>query len=222
MRLFGFLLQTLAVWVAMGVVGCVTTTLPPEAVVLERSELGRPQWVTNSLEVEPPSEKWFVYEKSDIIRLDLGIRQAQSSALSAHCQLIATRMRNEIESALKELARQSLQSNSGNKGGGSASGLTPEGLKAVESALQQLGQSQTCPELELKDVYWESLRKPSPDGPRTSYSVYVLLRLRQLPFDDVLAMTAESLKLSGLVDVQPLAEVLRGRMSNSSQRGTNE
>lgn len=222
MRLFSFLLHVLVAWVAMGSVGCVTTTLPPEAVVVERSELGRPQWVMRSLEVEPPSEKWFVYEKNDIIRLDLGIRQAQSSALSAHCQLIAARIRNEIDSAIKELTRQVVQSDSRSKGGGSATYLTPEGLKTVESTLQQLGQSQTCPELELKDVYWESLRKPSPDGPRTSYSVYVLLRLRQLSFDDVLAMTAESLKLSGLVDVQPLAEVLRDRMSNSSQRGTNE
>ena len=198
--------------------GCVSTDENQQVVVLERSELGRPGWVSKPIELEPSHEKWFLFEKTDIVRLELGIRQAQSSALAAHCQLIASRVRLEIDAALKQLAAQGQKNEKGESSGGLSSG----GSRVVEKVIQELAQSQTCPELELKDVYWELLRRPSPDGPKTSYSVYVLLRLKQLPFDEVLAMTAESLKLSAQADVLPLVGVLRGRMSNSSERGTNE
>jgi hypothetical protein len=206
--------------------GCVTTTLPADNVVLERSELGRPKWVTEPADIEPLAERWFVFEKHDVIRLELGIRQAQTAALTAHCQLLAERMRFEIETVRDDLtAQHKKEAHRKEKESGSGAawqGLSPEGQKAVNGVLEQLAQSQDCPELELKDVYWEKLRKSSPDGPVASYSIYVLLRLKQIPFDETLAMTAESLKLSGQADVQPLAEALRGRMSNSTQRGTNE
>ncbi|MEN9529238.1 MAG: hypothetical protein RI932_1111 [Pseudomonadota bacterium] len=203
--------------------GCVTTELPSEAVVLERSELGRPKWVTQLSEVEPRSEKWFTYEKGEIQRLDLGIRQAQSSAVAAHCQLLAGRMREEADSAVAEWVESSKKTNDDKKSDQSGKlSLSPEGQRAIDVALEQLRKSDSCPELELKDVYWELLRKPSPDGPRTSYSVYVLLRLNLDGFDDVLALVVDSLKLSGQAEVQPVAEILRARMSNSSQRGTNE
>lgn len=196
--------------------GCVSTPVAPDSIVLERSELGRPQWVDKHLEVEPVVEKWFVYQKTELTRLDLGIRQTQAAALASHCQLIAERVRYELNTALIEVQRKSTTEKPDH------SGLSPEGLQTIEDIVRKWSDSRTCPELELKDIYWESIRKLTPDGPRSSYSVYVLLRLKQLPFDDVLAMTAESLKLSGRADVLPLGEVLRSRMSNSSQRGTNE
>ncbi|MEY4064975.1 MAG: hypothetical protein RIR26_1183 [Pseudomonadota bacterium] len=211
---------------SFAVQGCMTTTRPADNVVLERSELGRPKWVSDPADIEPLHERWFVFEKHDLIRLDLGIRQAQTAALSAHCQLIAERMRFEIEGVRDELLAQRKKvatDKSKESGSGAAwAGVSPEGQKAINGVLEQLAQSQDCPELELKDVYWEKLRKSSPDGPVASYSIYVLLRLKLIPFDETLAMTAESLKLSGQADVQPLAEALRGRMSNSTQRGTNE
>jgi hypothetical protein len=204
-------------------ISCITTEAPPQAVVLERSELGRPKWVTELSEVEPRSEKWFTYEKGEIQRLDLGIRQAQSSAVAAHCQLLAGRMRKEVDSALGEWG-ESIKKNNADKKSEDAqkATLSQEGQKAIDAALEQLSKSDSCPELELKDVYWELLRQPSPDGPRTSYSVYVLLRLNLDGFDEVLALVVDSLKLSGQAEVQPVAEILRARMSNSSQRGTNE
>ncbi|MBM3383008.1 MAG: hypothetical protein FJY29_11270 [Betaproteobacteria bacterium] len=203
--------------------GCVTTEAPPEAVVLERSERGRPKWVTQLNEVEPRSEKWFTYEKSEIQRLDLGIRQTQSSALAAHCPILAARMRTEVDSAVGEWVEANKKNETAKKSEERKKNpLSPEGQKAIDAALEQLGKSDSCPELELKDVYWELLRKPSPNGSRTSYSVYVLLRLNLDGFDDVLALVVDSLKLSGQAEVQPVAEILRARMSNSSQKGTNE
>jgi hypothetical protein len=197
------------------ITGCVTSEPPQQTIILERSELGRPTWVGTTRESEPSAEKWFLYEKTEIVRLDLGIRQAQAAALASHCQLISARMRFEIDDALSKMRDAKIKESKDKEARGPL--LSAEAQSVVDSFLQNLAGSQSCPELELKDVYWELLRKPSPDGPKTSYSVYVLLRLKQLPFDEVLAMTAESLKLSGQAEVQPLAEVLRGRMSTSSE-----
>lgn len=215
MKQFSFICGLLGFFGLMLSVGCVTSEPPQQTIILERSELGRPAWVSKTRESEPSAEKWFLYEKTEVIRLDLGIRQAQAAALASHCQLIAARMRLEIDDALSKTAELRVKESKDKTIPGAL--LSAEGQAVVDSTLQKLAGSQTCPELELKDVYWELLRKPSPDGPKTSYSVYVLLRLKQLPFDEVLAMTAESLKLSGQVEVQPLAEVLRERMSTSSE-----
>jgi hypothetical protein len=161
------------------------------------------------------------------MRLDLGIRQTQASGIAAHCQLLAERMREEVSSALAQI--QEKNKDSGKKNVDSAvaansaanSAATPQ-AEAIEKTITELASSKDCPEVELKDVYWEAIRRQTPDGPRTSYDVYVLLSLKQVHFDEVLAMTANSLKLSGRADLAPVAEVLIGRMSQSLQKGTNE
>jgi len=207
---------------------CVSGPQPtPETLIVERSELGRPGWVESLRSLEPRSEKWFLHSKKELMRLDLGIRQTQASGIAAHCQLLAERMREEVSSALAQI--QEKNKDSGKKNVDSAvaansaanSAATPQ-AEAIEKTITELASSKDCPELELKDVYWEAIRRQTPDGPRTSYDVYVLLSLKQVHFDEVLAMTANSLKLSGRADLAPVAEVLIGRMSQSLQKGTNE
>ncbi|MEN9825540.1 MAG: hypothetical protein RI953_1285 [Pseudomonadota bacterium] len=202
----------------------------PEVLVVQRSELGRPRWLEGTLGIEPNAEKWFVHSSSDLLKLDLGIKQTQSSGLAMHCKLLAGRMRLEIQSALDQLKsdEKATPSGKGTAQTGSASSPSESGKptagqnEVIETALSKLADSQECPELEPKEVYWEELRRQTVEGPRSSYDVYVLLRLKQIDFDEVLAMTANSLKLSGRADLEKVAEILRGRMSSSPQRGTNE
>lgn len=197
--------------------GCVTTTQPTQVVVMERSEKGRPPWVDNPRAQEPLNEKWFVFEKSGIQRLELGIRQTQSAALASHCRLISTRVRRSLLDLQTQIA--------GDKVTGeevSFAGLQSDSVEVIEETLRKIALSDSCPELELKDVYWESLRKISTNGPETSFSVYVLLRLKPIAFDEVLAMTAESLKLSGKAELMPLAAETLQLMSTVSQQGSDE
>jgi hypothetical protein len=49
-----------------------------------------------------------------------------------------------------------------------------------------------------------------------------LLRLKPISFDEVLAMTAESLKLSGQAELMPLAAETMQLMSTGSQQGSDE
>lgn len=192
---------------------------PPEVLVVERSELGRPRWVDEALEVEPAAEKWFVYSKKGLLKLDLGIRQTQASGVAEHCKLLSERMRFEIGEILEE---QSRTKPAGKDSAPIAVGETAGRQQAIDKALAELAAANDCPELEPKDIYWEAVRRLTPDGPRISYDVYVLLRIKQIHFDEVLAMTVNSLKLSGRADLEPVAEVLRSRMSDSLKRGTNE
>lgn len=202
----------------------------PDVLVVQRSELGRPRWMQETLQVEPNSEKWFVHSSSDLMRLDLGIKQTQASGLALHCKLLAGRMRLEIQSALDQLRAQEKKSQpeknlpaaEAPEAQPQQGSKPPSQAEVIEAALAKLADSKDCPELEPKDVYWEELRRQSVEGPKTSYDVYVLLRLKQIDFDEVLAMTANSLKLSGRADLEPVAEILRGRMSSGPQRGTNE
>jgi len=101
-------------------------------------------------------------------------------------------------------------------------GLKSESVAVIEETVSKISKSDSCPELELKDVYWESVRKISSNGSETSFSVYVLLRLKPIAFDEVLAMTAESLKLSGQAELMPLAAETMQLMSTGSQQGSDE
>lgn len=213
------------------VTACVSGPQPtPETLVVERSELGRPGWVESLRTLEPKAEKWFLHTKRELLRLDLGIRQTQASGIAAHCQILAERMREEITTAMaqsqdKESGKQAVpiaDVSKMNEPGSATPSPASTRAEAIEKTIAELASSKECPELELKDVYWEAIRRQTPDGPRTSYDVYVLLSLKQFHFDEVLAMTANSLKLSGRADLVPVAEVLIGRMSHSLQRGTNE
>lgn len=203
---------------------CVSGPQPtPETLIVERSELGRPGWVESLRSLEPRSEKWFSHSKKELMRLDLGIRQTQASGIAAHCQLLAERMREEVSSALAQIQEKNKDSGKKNEDSAvAANSAATTQAEAIEKTIAELASSKDCPELELKDVYWEAIRRQTPDGPRTSYDVYVLLSLKQVHFDEVLAMTANSLKLSGRADLAPVAEVLIGRMSQSLQKGTNE
>ncbi len=192
---------------------------PPESLVVERSELGRPAWVDEAARSEPEGERWFVHSGKDLLRLDLGIRQTQASGIALHCKLLAERMRSEISSAIEQIEAETKKSKRQTPPPPAAGQSRAE---VIESAVSAVATSKECPEFEAKDVYWEAIRRLTAEGPRTSYDVYVLLSLRRTHFDEVLAMTANSLKLSGRADLEPVAEVLRERMSGSSQRGTNE
>lgn len=199
--------------------------VPPDSLVVERSELGRPRWVDSVSEVEPASEKWFVYSKKDLLKLDLGIRQTQASGLAEHCVLLADRMRTEISFAFEQIldAQKNDKSKKVEPNDPALVAQRAEQNTAIEKILSSLSASKDCPEFVAKDVYWEAVRRLTAEGPRTTYDVYVLMRLPLIHFDEVLAMTANSLKLSGRADLEPVAEVLRGRMSNNGpQRGTNE
>jgi hypothetical protein len=211
-----------ALWIALFIApaGCVSgPQTPPDELIVERSELGRPRWVDAVTELEPSSEKWFLHSGRQLQRLDLGIRQTQAGGLALHCKLLAERVKLEISSAVEQV-EQSLKTSKGDK---TSSAESDQGrTDAIAAAVNKVSQSKECPELEAKDVYWEAVRRQTSEGPRTSYDVYVLLRLRTIHFDEVLAMAVDSLTLSGRADLQPVAEVLKGRMSTSSQRGTNE
>jgi hypothetical protein len=196
---------------------CMTTTQPSRAVVMERSEQGRPAWVDNPRAQEPLSEKWFVFHRSGLQRLELGIRQVQSSALASHCRLIASRVRTDLS-----LLHDKLTGASSPRGGTDFATLKSDSVAVIDEIVGKISQSDSCPELEPKDVYWESVRKISTNGPETSFSVYVLLRLKPIAFDEVLAMTAESLKLSGKAELMPLAAETMQLMSTGSQQGSDE
>jgi hypothetical protein len=200
--------------------GCVSgPQTPPDVLVVERSELGRPRWVDSVTELEPSSERWFLHSGKELQRLDLGIRQTQAGGLALHCKLQADRVRLEISSAIEQVEKDAQASKSDKPDTGAASQGRAE---SVEAAVNMVASSKECPEFEAKDVYWEAVRRQTPEGPRTSYDVFVLLSLRRIHFDEVLAMAANSLKLSGRADLEAVAKVLKGRMSSSSQRGTNE
>jgi len=222
LRNMGRLLCNYAVTTALVVSlvsGCVSgPRQPPERLVVERSELGRPKWVEDSQSLEPLSEKWFLYSKRELLRLDLGIHQTQAAGLALHCKLISDRMRLEIQSAI-DLQKRPEESG---KSKAAESMSSSETIRAVNGVLEKLASTQDCPELEPKDLYWEAVRRLTPEGPRVTYDVYVLFRLKQVDFDEVLAMTANSLKLSGRADLETVAEVLKGRMSTSSQKGNTE
>ncbi len=209
-------LALLSVWMFLGQ-GCLTTTQPPSAVVMERSEQGRPPWVESIRAQEPQSERWFVYQRSGLQRLELGIRQTQAAALASHCKLIAERIRTDLRLLQSKVAGRSPSSDEVE-----FAGLKSESVAVIEETVSKISKSDSCPELELKDVYWESVRKISSNGSETSFSVYVLLRLKPIAFDEVLAMTAESLKLSGQADLVPLAAATLQLMSTSSQQGSDE
>lgn len=202
---------------ALSIQACVTSRDPTQAVVMERSEQGRPEWVDRPRALQPISERWFVHEKSGIQRLELGIRQAQAAALANHCRLIADRMRQELLDLQAKIIDPSDSAESA-----AFVGLAPDSVVVIDQTIAKIRESDSCPELELKEVYWERLRKISTNGPETSFSVYVLLRLRPIAFDEVLAMTAESLKLSGKADLAPLAAATLQLMSTSSQQGSDE
>lgn len=213
-RIFGF--AFLSLWLLLGQ-GCLTTTQPPSAVVMERSEHGRPPWVHSPRAQEPQSERWFVYQRSGLQRLELGIRQTQSAALADHCRLIADRIRTDLNLLQAKAAGRSSSSDTEE-----FAGLKSESVAVIEETVSKISNSDSCPELELKDVYWESVRKISTNGSETSFSVYVLLRLKPIAFDEVLAMTAESLKLSGKAELMPLAAETLQLMSTVSQQGSDE
>jgi hypothetical protein len=202
---------------AVTVQSCLTTTQPTGAVVMERSEQGRPSWVDNARAQEPLSERWFVYERRGLQRLELGIRQAQASALANHCKLIADRVRMDLSQLQSKVAGRTWTSDDVG-----FANLKSDSVAVVEDVIAKISKSDSCPELELKDVYWESVRKISSNGSETSFSVYVLLRLKPIAFDEVLAMTAESLKLSGQNELMPLAAETMQLMSTGSQQGSDE
>jgi hypothetical protein len=147
------------------------------AVVLERSGTFRPNWAKGDFSSEGEGPKYLTYQKKDITRLELGIKQAQAAAVEESCSLLKSRFEKEIRAAAER---------------GSWKDLPLD--QKLPSALAKLVESDKCPEAQPKFVYWELLRKDTGEGVRELYTIDVLLVVRRPEYRDSLFHVLSHLK----------------------------
>ena len=174
--------------VACSLFGCVSKNADAGDVIERSAEL-KPAWAEGDVSLAGTAEVFLLHRKSDVTRLELGIKQAQSTGMDQSCAKMQERMRVEIEKHAQE------------------AGLSTPALgAAVAGALPRVQAEGRCPDVAPKFVYWELLRKDTAEGSRQSYDVYVLISLKRRQYLEALGVVLEALKASDAPGAKALAD----------------
>lgn len=157
------------------VLGCTTLGLRPDTVI-ERSAPERPSWVEGVYTDETPSSVSLTFAKPEIYRLELGIKQAQAAAAQNTQKLVIDRVLVELERYRRRLNK--------NK--------TAAFNKAAAELYEKYKSSS---EATPKSVYWEKVKRETPEGPKTDYTVYSLLSISRNEFNYALKLAAKSIQV---------------------------
>ncbi len=160
--------------------GCASFSFQNDRII-ERSARERPAWIAEPPSAEPSSEAYASYLKKDVHRLDLGLKQAQASAIQHSRALFFSRLRKELTDRAK--------------------GLYPRGdLAALEistkSSFEAVQSAFVPQEGTPKDIYWENVERRTDVGPRTHYDIWVLVSFRKEELFEALGNVAQKLQKS--------------------------
>jgi hypothetical protein len=177
--------------------GCVSKT-EELGDVIERSAESKPPWVKGDFSSEGTAEIFVLHQKSDVTRLELGIKQAQTQGMDGACKSTQARIRSELEATAKKAAV-----------------LTPQFETELAKGLARVESEGHCPDIAPKFVYWELLRKDTAEGSLQSYDVYVLLSMKKRQYLDALGAVLDALKVSGVPGAQNVVDLVTDSYSES-------
>jgi len=169
--------------------GCVSDA-SGEGDVVERSAEFRPSWANGDFSGEGSGERFVLARKKGITRLELGIKQAQASAIDQSCWLASQRIRYElqVDARAADVANDAM-------------------ISAIESGVTRIKPQGRCPDFAPKFVYWELLRKDTAEGGvHQSYDVFVLLSAKKRSYVDAVGAAVDAVKASGVQGSDALAE----------------
>lgn len=176
---------------------------PHKEMILERSQKDRPEWAQDNWQEESDAESIkLIFKKTGIYNLNLGLKQAQSSAVLQTSYLI---MSNIQKSLLKKLSSSSKISD-----------------KERNSILKELYQITNYRKIALKsqpalpkDIYWEYQQKDTDNSSERFYTVWVLLSVSKTDYESALTATALSLTKSGYSDIVVLGQSILQQITPS-------
>ena len=135
--------------------------------VIERSSQFRPEWADEDPDAETAgSDVFFVTRKKNILRLELGLRQAEVAAVG----LGETYVLQGVTRWINQKIALDIP----------GSGATYTEL--VKTAVQSLANKEALRDPTVKQVYWENIRIDSPEGPKSYFDVYVLTSIKREVF----------------------------------------
>jgi hypothetical protein len=158
-------------------VGCVSSGAHSDPQVLERSSAFKPAWAVDDFSDEGDGPKQLHYRKSEVFRLELGIKQAQAAGIEQSCELLQKR----IEKDLQEKAE-------------SGPWKSQPWISKIPMAVSKIRSADKCPVAQPKFVYWELLRKDTGEGLREVYAIDVLLAVKRADYRDSLFFALNALK----------------------------
>lgn len=187
-------------WLLLGLVwGCVTdqNQLNQFGKLVEKSKESPPAWV----DLEPfvfhqtGDELHFVSQKSKVVELPLGLKQAQI--------LTYTRLLDELQKKFRQSIEKSL----------SLSGRSLESHARLSQVIQASLRSSAKSLVLIKDFYFETYRRRSPNGGMFDQSsVYVLATLPLANIVPVAKIIALRLKEESAKDLQVAGETLENSL----------
>ena len=182
----------LCVLIVVNSQGCQSILAPSRTVIAKSSET-LPHWVSDVAASEPKSKVYLVAKKSQVFRLELGIKQLQAWAIQNKNQLLYERVLLGLKGKLAQVK--------------SSDGITDETLiQTVAPTLQKQVKVSRDPVME--NVYWEQIRAETPDGPKTFYEIYALGILPRSEYDVSLSLAGPILQKIGNPKATALATAL--------------
>jgi hypothetical protein len=174
-------------------IGCLSIYTPGPTTVIERSSSYRPDWADNDPDVDTAAtEVFLVTRKKNVLRLELGTKQAEIQAISSG------------ESQILKLASEWVTQKLKTKNPNDYAAKTPQ----IQQAFQSLAKKEALKDPVVKQVYWENIQVDTPEGPKSHFDIYVLTSLKREIFFIYLAQGLDILLKSGDPVLAPLARSL--------------
>jgi hypothetical protein len=176
---------------------------PGESVV-GRSAIERPAWVDGDVAEEPQKFVMVVFKKTDIYRLELGLKQAQAAALAAAPKLLRERVLRDV----RHVAEFTLGVAEAEKHKASL-----DDVLALPAPLRD------GPDASVSRTYHEEVQRESPTGVRISYDVFVLVGVSRHDYELQLLDIARRLRETKNLVMKKVGDALEKELSpeNSSQ-----
>lgn len=193
-------LQFCVLAVVMLFSGCVSAG---ESVVA-RSSVDRPSWVEGDVREEPQKFVQVVYKKSDVYRLELGIKQVQAAALVAAPKLLRERVLRDINRAADIAVGVPV-----------AKSLDSEIVRIVALSAPE----SDAPDALIARTYHEEIQRESNTGVRISYDVSVLVSVPRHDYELHMLAAMQRMLASDNESIRKVGTQIKAQFTaeNSSQ-----
>lgn len=174
--------------------------------VIERSAAERPAWADGDFSGESKNEAYLVYAREEIYRLELGLKQVQSAAIRRTKDLVLSRARVEVSERAEKFLNNKANID-----------------ESIKKAVAKVEASKYMPaDAAAKNVYWENLRKDTPEGAKTYYNVYVLLSVTRGELDSAVFRIAKRLSEMSDPNAKAAGDAIVKELSNIEVDVENE
>jgi hypothetical protein len=192
-----WLLSALVLWSVLLAGGCVSGS----GEVIGRSSQEKPSWAAGELEEEPNDLVLAPFHKSEVYRLELGMKQAQAEALAGSKELLMGRVRRDITKRAVAVLEGETVGYSG----------------YFDQVVADIARSFERPDAKVYRTYYEEVRRETSSGEQVSYDVYILVAIPASLYAEAMDRVGNTFLKSNKESIKKLGREILASMSSDSE-----